>query len=424
MEQPKQTELPSRATALVSGQPPKRLLLAHPSAELYGADRVFLESVSAAVETGAEVTVTLPVVGPLVAEIEMRGATVVLCRTPVLQKSALRPAGFLRLVREAVSGIRPALALIKRHGTDGVYVSTITVPSWILLARLSRKPAVVHVHEAERNAPVVVRRVMALPAALAQAVVANSEFSLATLTGPNSRTRRRSTVVYNGVVGPAAPQAARDQLDSPIRLLFLGRLSPRKGPQFALDVLAELTQRGVNAELTLLGSVYSGYEWFEAELRAKAAAEAIKGRVNFLGFEANVWPRIEAADVVLIPSLIDEPFGNTAVEAVLAARPVIASRTSGLREAAAGYAAAQVVEPGDPQLWADAVQRVIAEWAALRDAAVADAAIARQRHSVKHYRDLVGTIIMGGALPRDARGPNAVISNVVTSSSLQEEKLR
>ena len=41
------------------------VLLAHPSAELYGSDRVFLESVSALVLAGKSVVVSLPVTGPL-----------------------------------------------------------------------------------------------------------------------------------------------------------------------------------------------------------------------------------------------------------------------------------------------------------------------------------------------------------------------
>ncbi len=36
-------------------------------------------------------------------------------------------------------------------------------------------------------------------------------------------------------------------------------------------------------------------------------------------------------DVLVVPSRVDEPFGNTAVEGILARRPVVASDMSGLR---------------------------------------------------------------------------------------------
>ncbi len=379
----------------------RHVLLAHPSAELYGADRVFLESVSALVESDSVVTVTLPVDGPLIAELEQRGARVVRTRTPVLQKSALRPAGFVRLVREAAAGLRPAWALLRRSGRDGVYVSTITIPSWVVLGRLSRRRVVLHVHEAERSAPALVRQVLALPSRLAHAVVLNSTFSLDTLAGPQSRIRRRATVVYNGVVGPPELIPARAQISGPLRLLYIGRLSPRKGPQFALEVLAELVDRGQDAHLTLLGSVYTGYEWFEAQLRERAAEAKLAGRVTFAGFHSDVWPLVNEADVVLIPSLVDEPFGNTAVEAILAGRPLVASATSGLKEAAGGYRSAIVTEPGDRELWADAVQRIASNWPEYRSDALADAELAERRHAPRTYREkLVQIMLPAGGTAR------------------------
>lgn len=377
--------------------PAPSILLVHPSAELYGADRVFLESVSAMVDAGAAVTVALPVDGPLVAELTQRGARVVRTRTAVLQKSALRPAGFVRLIREGVAGLLPSLRLLRTAGRDGVYVSTITIPGWTALARLARRRVTLHVHEAERSAPPLVRRVLSMPAAWAHHVVVNSDFSLDTLTGPDTRTRRRSTVVYNGVPGPADVVPARERLEGPLRLLFIGRLSPRKGPMFALDVLAEVVGRGVDAHLTLLGSVYTGYEWFEAELRTRAAEPELAGRVTFAGFQRDVWPLLAAADVVLIPSLVDEPFGNTAVEAVLGARPVVVSATSGLREAAGGYRSALVTEPGDRTLWGDAVTSLVDGWSGYRVEALRDAAEAESRHAPRRYREQIAAIVLPGA---------------------------
>ena len=35
---------------------------------------------------------------------------------------------------------------------DVMYVKTVTIPLWIIAARLARKPVVVHVHEAETDA--------------------------------------------------------------------------------------------------------------------------------------------------------------------------------------------------------------------------------------------------------------------------------
>ncbi|RBY94252.1 glycosyltransferase family 1 protein [Blastococcus sp. TBT05-19] len=360
------------------------LLVVHPGSELYGADRMLLESATALAGRFA-VTVVLPGPGPLVAELEARGVAVELCPMPVLRNSALRPRGALRLLADAVRGLVPALRLLRRHGAAGVYVSTLTLPSWPLLARLAGRRSICHVHEAEQSAPRLLRRGMALCPALADRVVANSRFTLDVLTEVAPRLRRRATVVHNAVRGPAEVAPAREGLDGPVRLLFVGRLNPRKGPQVAVAALAELTRRGVDARLTVVGDVFPGYEWFAEELRASVADAGLGDRVEFLGFHADVWPDLARADVVLVPAVGDESFGNTAVEAVLAARPLVVSDHSGLREAAAGYAGAQAVPAGDAGAWADAIARVAADWPRFREAALADAAVARRRSAPDRY---------------------------------------
>ncbi|MGY1842295.1 glycosyltransferase [Modestobacter sp. SYSU DS0875] len=371
---------------------PRRVLLAHPGSELYGSDRVFLESV-AALAAEDQVVVALPGVGPLADALRELGAEVVTCPMPVVRKSALRPAGAVRLLGDAATGLFPAVRLVRTAGRDGVYVSTLTIPLWVLLARLLGRRVVCHVHEAERGAPAPVRRLLTLPVTWASAVVVNSRFSLDVLAESAPRVERRATVVRNGIPSPATVPPPRAELTGGVRLLYIGRLSARKGPQVAVAALQELRSRGAPACLDLLGGVFPGYEWFEAELREAVSAAGLDGQVAFRGFEADVWPVLAAADVVLVPSVVDEPFGNTAVEAVLAARPLVVSDSSGLREAAAGYASARAVPPGRPAAWADAVAELVADWPTVSRLAVEDAQLARDRHAPEAYRAEIARLL-------------------------------
>ena len=366
-----------------------RAVLVHPNAELYGADRMFLESVVAFVEDGWDVTVAMPERGPLVERVEAAGARFELCPTPVLRKGLLGARGLLTLAREALTGIRAGRRLLDRARPSVVYVSTVTIPLWVVLARLRRVPVLCHVHEAERSVPRVLRDALALPLNLADVVLANSQFAVDVVLGSFRRLAPRVRLLSNGVVGPPEPERAREHLVGPVRLVYVGRLSARKGVDVAVDALGVLRERGVDAHLDVVGAVYPGYEWYLDELTGRIASSGLEDWVTLHGFQDPVWGYLAAADVALVPSRTDEPFGNTAVEAVLAARPVVATVTGGLLEATAGYRSAQTVRPDDPAAVADAVQRVVRDWSGFADDAWADAARAAERHAPAAYRAAV-----------------------------------
>jgi GT2 family glycosyltransferase/glycosyltransferase involved in cell wall biosynthesis len=363
------------------------IVVAHPSPDLYGSDRVLLESVSALVAAGRRVVVALPGVGPLAEELVRRGAVVEYVPCPVLRKAALRPMGMVRMILETARALPAMVRLLRRESPAAVYVNTITVPLWLAVARMTGARLLCHVHEAEGSQSATVRRLLYLPLLLAHVLVVNSRFSMGVLSESWRVLERRCRLVLNGVPGPEQAQGARAVLDSPVELLFVGRLSPRKGPQVALAALRQLeaAQPG-RFRLSLLGAVFPGYEWFERELREFVAVHGLEDRVHFLGFDPAVWGHLAHSDIVLVPSTVDEPFGNTAVEAMLAMRPLVVSDTSGLKEAAEGYRSARFVPAGDADAIAGAVTAIVEDWPAVTGDSAADRLLARRRHDPAVYQ--------------------------------------
>lgn len=371
----------------------RTVLVAHPFADRYGSDRMVLESIKGLVDAGWRVVVTLPEGGPLVSMVEACGAAVALCPTVRLSKAMLRPRAWPTLVGQLVRGLRSGWALLRRLRPAVVYVNTVTVPLWVCLARLRRTPVLCHVHEAERSASRLLRTVLAAPLLLADVVVANSRFAVEVVGSSFPRLARRTQVLVNGVEGPPVRERARIRLSGPVRLVYVGRLSPRKGVDMAVDAVAVLRERGISARLDVVGDVFPGYEWYRDRLADRVRELGLEGHVEQLGFQDPVWPHLGGADVVLVPSRSDEPFGNTAVEAILAARPVVASGSGGLVEATAGYRAARTVPPGDPEALAEGVTAVVATWAESREAAWQDAALAEERHAPQRYRAGVAALV-------------------------------
>ncbi|MDB5243806.1 MAG: cps2I [Spirosoma sp.] len=307
-----------------------RVLLAHPSSQLYGADRMLASSARCLVDAGCDVTVALPGPGGLDEHLRAAGARVVSCRTAVLRKSALSLRGLLVLAGESVRALWCQMRLIRQVDADVVYANTITVPTWLLAGRLTRRRVVCHVHEAEDHAGRLTRVLLLVQLVLAHEIVCNSQATARFVAGSAfARWAPRPVVVHNGMPLPAGlskpPPVGR------VSLLVVGRLSPRKGQDVAIRALARLVEEGWDVELELLGDAYEGYDPFRQELLRLAEDLEVSERVGLRGFVADAGPAYIAADIVLVPSRV-EPFGNVAVEGLSAARPVVASAVQGLVE--------------------------------------------------------------------------------------------
>ena len=370
----------------------RTVLVAHPSADLYGSDLQLVESVTGLTAAGWEVVVVLPQDGPLSARLRAAGAAVEFLAVPVLRNSLLRSAGLLGLPADTSRALPAMARRLRALDPAVVYVNTVTVPLWLVAARLSGRPALCHVHEAEDDAPRLVGVLLNAPLLLARTVVVNSNAASATLLRAVPALRRRTEVVHNGVAGPPEPLPPVPGAPGPRRVVLVGRLAPRKGTDVALEATALLRAEGRDVRLQLCGTVFPGYEWFEQQLRDRADRPDLAGAVEFAGYTSPTWPALEQADVVLVPSRA-EPFGNTAVEAQLAGRPVIASAVQGLREIITSGETGLLVAPGDPGDLARAIAGVLDDAGLARSLATAGRQSALRRFSRQRYQAAVTEVV-------------------------------
>lgn len=390
----------------MSGRDRRTVLIANPGADLYGSDRMAIETVRALIAHGRRVVVTVPEQGPLVPLLREAGAEVIECRTPIIRKGLLSPRGLLALIGTTVMSIVPSLRVLRRSRAGTVIVNTITPPLWLPLSRLSGRYTVCHVHEGEASVPGVLRRALYLPLLFTNRILINSAFSNRVLGEAAPWLTARTRIVANAVAGPGEVVPPRASLDGSVRLLYLGRLSQRKGPHVAIESLRLLRDRGLRARLSLLGAAFPGNEAYVDELHRLVDDYSLTESVDFLGFRSSVWPHLAAADIALIPSTVDEPFGNTAVEAALAARPAVVSEVGGLPEACAHSTSSVLVPPGDADAIAVAVASITADWPGFIARAIADSATVAKAFSAERYATEIAAAV-SRAQPGGATRPEA-----------------
>lgn len=370
----------------------QHVLYCHPGAELYGSDRMAARTVEALIDAGMKVTVVLPNGGPLVGLLETAGARVSIVDVPVLRKSLLRPSNLARLVAGMPRTLAGLMSVIRTNSVDTILVNTITQPWWILAARMVRKPVATHVREAESSINRMVQIALVAPVAASQLIVCNSSATRDHVVHNTLGTRRKTVVVYNGKDWTSYFRRPFSGVSDPVRVLFIGRLNARKGPDTAIEAIADLKRRGIDASLTLAGSIFPGYEWYEQELRDLAHRLGVSEACKFLGFVSETEPLYEEADIVIVPSRA-EPFGTVAAEAMAAERPTIVSNVQGLVEIVNSPEVGLVFEAGDATGLADRLQMLVDDPDLAARLAVQGRSSVLERFSVDQYSTaMVGVV--------------------------------
>lgn len=362
----------------------RTVLVVHPGAELLGADRMLLESVVGLREARCRVVVALPADGPLVAKLRRTGAEVQIIPMPVVHRGQLRPSAWPLLLRSALTGVIGAWRALTQVRPDLVYVSTAALPQWPIVSRLRGIRSVSHLHEAERSAGRMLDRALLLPHLASGRVLVDSRSTLRSIRWALPPLARRSEIVPHPVASPAHPKPPREPLEGPLQILYVGPLSPRRGADLAIDAADRLLHEGRRATLTLLGAPGEGDEWFEQLLRERAAESDVE--VDFAGVQEDISPFLAAADVLVLPSRLEETFSTIAVQGVLALRPVVAGDASGLREAARGYRTTRLVQPDDAAEITRALSDLVKNWSDIIEHLPACRAEALRRHAPEVYR--------------------------------------
>ncbi len=137
------------------------------------------------------------------------------------------------------------------------------------------------------------------------------------------------------------------QLDDYPLLTLPGRGTRLKGHADAIELLAGLHSRGIEARLLLLGVLEEGREAYVAELRQLVTERGLEGKVVMTP------PRDDVRDIFAVSALIlqlsnkPESFGRTVIEALSLCRPVLGYAHGGVGELLAELYPAGRVPLGD-----------------------------------------------------------------------------
>ena len=240
------------------------------------------------------------------------------------------------LIGEVHRYARLAAELARRSEFDVIHAHDwMTFPAALSISALTGKPLVVHVHSTEfdRSGTTVNQRVYDIERAGlhgADRVICVSHLTHGICTSRYGVPQAKCRVIYNAITVNGAPiphTMERIEKDDKI-VLFLGRITMQKGPEYFLAAAKKVLEVMDNVKFIMAGSGDMIKRMIEL-----AAALGIGHRVTFTGFlrGGDVDRVFRMADLYVMPS-VSEPFGLAPLEALSHDVPVIISKQSGVSE--------------------------------------------------------------------------------------------
>ncbi len=210
----------------------------------------------------------------------------------------------------------------------------ITYPAGIVIAAMSGKPLVIHVHSTEfdRSGEHVNQMIYDIEREgmhRAEKIIAVSHFTRNIIIGRYGISGDKVEVVYNGLEHNGDWPLTESGIGRDEKIvLFLGRITMQKGPEYFLHAAKKVLEVMDNVKFVIAGT---------GDLMAKAVTMAaelgIGSKVLFTGFLRgdDVRKIYKMADLFVMPS-VSEPFGLVPLEALDNDVPVIISKQSGVSE--------------------------------------------------------------------------------------------
>ena len=178
--------------------------------------------------------------------------------------------------------------------------------------------------------------------------------------------------------------------DDTCHIVSVGRLSTQKRLDWLLRSWATVIRKTSRAKLWIVGDGE-----LEHELKRLAEELQLGESCVFLGSRSRGVGFVAASDVVAFTSLY-EALGNVALEAMACGKPIVASKVDGIRDSYRDGREGFLVPPGDIQLFAERLTRLIEDPLLRRKMGEAGKAAAREFAKpliMPRYRRVIDSVL-------------------------------
>ena len=303
-----------------------KILFIHPTVknvnDLYGADKILLYVLELLYKEN-EITVLLPAESVLcdyIKNISENIKIVINSNIPIVY-SKIGLKGILKLPFE----LKKINKIFSKKEFDLIYCNTLAVIS-LLFTNWSKKK-VIHIHEIIENKILnfgfsfLIKLSKAKVICVSEHVKKNLLFS------------KKYYVIHNGIPDIAKNSFQSEINEKKINFVLPGRYMKKKGQWFLLETLKTFDKNLLSkCNFYLYGSASPTRQNEVKELKDLIQEYDLSKFVFLCGFENDIGKIYEISDVILVPSIMADPFPTTVLEAMMFSKPIISTNHGGASE--------------------------------------------------------------------------------------------
>ena len=230
---------------------------------------------------------------------------------------------------------RHVIQLVRSEEFDIIHAHDwMTFKAGVAIAELTGKPLVSHIHslEYDRSGHHVNQKIHELErfgVRESDAVIAVSQYTRTVINREHGIPLDKISVVHNGIYPKDVVRHYKKKSPGSEKIvLFLGRITYQKGPNYFIEAAAKVIPHVPNVKF-----VVAGTGDMLPFLMERVSQLGIKDHFIFTGFlrEKEVEQIFSLADLYVLPS-VSEPFGISVLESLNFNTPAIISKQSGVSE--------------------------------------------------------------------------------------------
>lgn len=322
------------------------LLILHGSSDLYGASKILLVTVQVLLKKGYRPLVVLGHPGPLADKLLEAGAEVTYIRLGILRRKYKNPIGILNRLYVLMKAYQSLKRLIRDRQITTVYSNTTAVLAGAFAARAMGVKHIWHIHE-------IIESPKWLSLLLGKLVNSYSHHVLVVSTAVQQSWGRyvsaaKLQLVHNGIdyapyLQPSGKlRAELGVSEDTVVVGMVGRVHYWKGQNYFLQIASLLHRQFPQLHFVMIGDAFPGYEYLYDQLSAIIVRENLQEKVTDLGYRTDVAELLQGFDILVLPSILPDPFPTVILEAMASGKPVVATQQGG---------ALEMVENGHTGIW-------------------------------------------------------------------------